>query len=190
MSNNLPANFIEAEAVATIMNWIDRVADMLTSEASRLTMRAFIRERVRAGTIPTMQVIQAARAGHQDADMALREYAAELLDRGELPPTALRAYVQEALVHPPANYPPGRNIVDTWKRDIGINIMVQKTMEHWHLPKTRSHATKNSKRLSACYLVSLALGRRGFNLTERGVEKIVDGVAKLTGRLSASMPPI
>ena len=126
---NLPATLVEAEAVDIIAHWIDLVAEMLTTEASRLALRKHIRERLAQGTIPTMQVIVAARAGHEEADRALRELAAEKLDRGELLPAALRAYVQEALLMPPVTYPQGQNIVDNWTRDVGIAVLVAFTRQ-------------------------------------------------------------
>jgi hypothetical protein len=109
---------VEEEMIDTVAHWIDQVGALLTTEAARIVLRDRIRAMVRAGTLPTMQVIEAARAGHEEADMALRELSVEMLDRGELPPAALRAYAQEALIKPPATYPAGRNIADTWLRDV------------------------------------------------------------------------
>ena len=82
-----------------------------------------------------MQVIAAAEAGHQDADLALRELAAEYLSSREEMPTELAAYVQRALLQPPVTYPPGRNIADTWMRDIGIAVLVQLAKERWKSPE-------------------------------------------------------
>ena len=64
---------LEAEAVPIIAGWIDRVADLMTSEEGRLRLRASLLEKLQAGTIPRMQVIAAADAGDQDADQVLRE---------------------------------------------------------------------------------------------------------------------
>jgi hypothetical protein len=186
-----PATYVEAEVsdmTGAVAHWIDLVAEMLTSEAARLVMRRHIREMVRAGTIPTMQVIEAATAGHEEADMALRELAAEIIDRGDPLPTALGAYVQKALLMAPVAYPPGRNIVDTWLRDVGIAVLVSLTIERWpHLKVTRNRA---SKRPSACVLVSLALVQRGHNVGERQVERIFGSLDQVARKLSASIPPI
>lgn len=183
------STIIEADAVATVAHWTELVAALLTTESSRTILRNRIREMVRQGTIPTMQVIAAARDGHQDADYALRELAVEMLDNHDVLPSALAAYVQEALLRPPVSYPPGRNIADTWLRDIGIATLVSLAVERWHpdLPATRNSA---SKRLSACYLVSCALGRQGINVAEKRVAKIFGEHGKLAGKLSASMPAI
>jgi hypothetical protein len=181
----LPTTMLEADMVGTVAHWVDLVGEALTAEAARLTLRKHIRERLRQGTIPTMQVIAAAEAGHQDADLALRELAAEYIDRREEMPTALANHVQRALVQPPVTYPPGRNLADTWLRDICIAVLVRLAVERWNLPATRNRA---SKRPSACYIVSLALRR--FNIAERRVEKIFGNHGQIARKLSASIPPI
>jgi hypothetical protein len=183
----LPATIPEADMVDTVCHWVDLVAAMLTTEAARLTLRKYIRETLRQGTVPTMRVIAAAEAGHQDADMALREAAAEYISRREEMPTEIANYVQRALVMPPVTYPPGRNLADTWLRDIGIAVIVRLAIERWHLPATRNRA---STKPSACYVVSLALGRRRHNVAERQVERIYGNHGRLARRLSASIPPI
>jgi hypothetical protein len=91
MTVQLPALISEPDAIDTIIGWIDRVAEKLTAEASRLTLRAHIRERVREGTLPAMQVIAAARAGHGDADLSLREVITEMIDRDEPVPVSLKS---------------------------------------------------------------------------------------------------
>ena len=187
----LPATLLEAEAIDIIAHWIDLVGQLLTSEASRLVLRKHIREGLRAGTIPRMQVIAAAEAGHQDADLALRELAAEYISRREEMSTELANYVQRALLQPPVTYPQGRNIADTWLRDVGIAVMVSLAAVHWSLPITRGHARKpGSKRLSACYLVGLALNKRGYAIHERQVERIYGNHGRLARRLYASMPDV
>src|SRR5262249_5348731 len=138
-----------------------------------------------------MQVIAAAEAGHQDADLGLREVAAEYISRREEMPTELANYVQRALLQPPVTYPQGRNIADTWLRDIGIAVMVSLAMARWNLPASRSHTRKpSSNGLSACYLVALALTGRGHAIRERQVERIHTNHCRLAQRLSASMPPV
>jgi hypothetical protein len=183
----LPATVIEAEAVNTVADWIDRVAAALTSETARLVLRKHIRDMLRQGAISTMQVIEAAEAGHEDADIALRELLVEMSDRGEIPGAALRHYGQKALLRAPVTYPPGRNLADTWLRDIGIAVLVTLAVERWQMPATRNRA---SNRPSACSMVSEALGRRGHNIGERRVEKIFGTRCQIAQKLSASIPPI
>lgn len=178
---------VEEEMIDTVAHWIDQVSALLTTEAARIVLRDHIRAMVRAGTLPTMQVIEAARAGHEEADMALRELSVEMLDRGELPPAALRAYAQEALIKPPATYPAGRNIADTWLRDVAIAVLVAMAAERWDLKPARNRA---SNRPSACSVVARALTRRGHNIGERQVERIFSNLGGVANRLSASIPPI
>ena len=180
----LPAVQMDEESMVDLVShWIDVVADKMTSEASRAHLRDGIRELLRAGTLPTMRVITAARAGHQDADLALRKLIAEYIDRREELPTTLAGYAQEALFRGPTSYPPGRNLADTWVRDIGIAVLVALAAARFDLPATRNPA---SRRPSAASLVHRAFGRRGQNLGERRINTIFGQHQ----RLSASIPPI
>ena len=84
---NLPT-LIEAEIdtmVDTVAHWVDHVGAVLTSDAGHLLLRNQIRKMLREGAIETLKVVTAAEQGHQDADFALRELGAEMLDRGEMP---------------------------------------------------------------------------------------------------------
>jgi hypothetical protein len=176
----------QLEMVETIAGWIDRLADKLSSEAGRNRLRDAIRASIGQGTLPTLRVIAAAHAGFSDADIALREMIAEKLDRREELPTSLQAYAQEALFHGPVPNGPGRHLTDTYIRDIGIAVLVVTATSYWpSLPATRNRASKHP---SACQLVSEALGRRGFNIGERRVEKISGEIHQMAGRLSALIP--
>src|SRR5262249_14627619 len=98
-------------------------------------------------------------------------------------------YAQRALVKPLITYPPGRNLADTWVRDIGAAALLDMTRARFQVPLSVNRASKK-KRLSACYLVSVALGQRGHNLGERRLEKIHSEHSTLAQRLSASLLPI
>ena len=104
----LPGSF-EANAIDALdrMMLFSRV--MFTTEAGHLILRIYFRALIGAGTISTTQVIAAARDGNRDADRALREVAAEMLDRGVLPPTLLRDYARDALLQPQATCKQGQN---------------------------------------------------------------------------------
>jgi hypothetical protein len=194
----LPAiPFAEADAedmVSTVAHWVDLVGSWLTSEASRQRLRAEIHEAIRGGTMPLMRVIEAAESGHSDADAALRERAAELLDRGELggeSSALLRAYAIRALHRGPTVYPQGRNIADVWLRDIGIAVLVSLTCVRWGLRPSRNRI---SHRPCATAVVATALSRRQDLFEgrkapgERQVEKIYAGHEQLAGRLAAALP--
>jgi hypothetical protein len=189
--SDLPATIYEAEAVETISRWIDVIAPGLKSDTSRLLVHDAIRESLRKGTIPLMRVIAAAEAGHRDADLALRAEAAECINRRDEMPTELANYAQRALMRSLVSYRRGRKVVDTWTRDHGIYVLVLQTRSRWNLSVSRSHSRKpNAKEpLSACYLVALALNKRGCPVRERQVERIFgDFSTKTAKRLSASIP--
>ena len=78
--SDLPTAIDEAAAVETISRWIDVIAEGLKSDTSHALVRDAIRDALRKGTIPLMRVIAAAEAD-RDADLALREEAAECIDR-------------------------------------------------------------------------------------------------------------
>ena len=189
--SDLPATIEEAEAVETISRWIDVIAEGLKSDTSHALVRDAIRDALRKGTIPLMRVIAAAEAD-RDADLALREEAAECIDRREEMPTELANYAQLALTRPLVNYRSGRNLVNTWTRDHGIYFLVSQTRSRWNVPVSRNHSRKPSAKepLSACYLVARALNKRGYLIQERQIERIFGdfGSAKTAKRLSASIP--
>jgi hypothetical protein len=117
-----------ADAItATILHWYnDLIGRVMTSEASRTIVRQNLFDRLQAGTLDVAWVIQAAEAGHQDADLALRQYAATFIDHGREAEllVQVRAYVVRSLLRPPVTYPRGKNIIDTLTRDIGVAVMV------------------------------------------------------------------
>ncbi len=114
---NLPAALPPLkDMVDTVAHWLDVHGKVQTPEGNRALWRHYTRQMLAAGTIPTMRVIEVARSGHADADLALREWIAEKLDRNEELPTTLKAYAQEAMFRPPASYPKGENIIKYWAR--------------------------------------------------------------------------
>jgi hypothetical protein len=189
--SDLPTAIDEVEAVETISRWIDVIAVGLRSDTSHLLVRDAIRDTLRKGTIPLMRVIAAAEAD-RDADLALREEAAEYVNRREDMPTELANYAQLARMRPLVSYRRGRNLVDTWTRDHGIYFLVSQTRSRWKVPVSRSHSRKPSakEQLSACYLVARALNKRGYPIQERQVERIFSNFAraKTAKRLSAAIP--
>src|SRR5262249_50101286 len=116
---------------------------------------------------------------------ALRDHIREKMHLEEfasLPPI-LKSYAQEVLHRKPAVYPKGRNIANSWCRDVAIAVLVSMAAAQWPLPVTRNRATK---RPSACLIVALALNKRGYPLGERQVERIYRDHNKLAARLDLS----
>ena len=161
---------VEAEAVTRIARWIDPVREWLTSEKGRQVMRERILLLLQSGAIGTMTVIEAARAGHADADQALRAHYIELTDAGEKPGAALQAYCNEILLRGPVTYPRGHNPVDYWTRDIMIFVLVEKAVVHYQ-PDLKATRNPASKRSCACSLVAQALTKHGHRIGERQVKQ-------------------
>ncbi len=189
----LPAILIEAEAVDTIVDWIDHFAGRLESEEGRRRLRASIGEKLREGAISRMQVIAAAKDGDQDADLVLRELIVECISRKVDLPTELAEYNQWIVASFPVRHPPGRKLGNTWLRDVGITVLAMQAQRRWPaIPKTRNrHHKRAGVGLSISLLISRALGRRGINLEERGVETVLNSKleAKLAERLSVFLRP-
>jgi hypothetical protein len=182
---NVPAA-VENEIVGTLCQWYDRIAPLMTAEASRAIIRQDICDRLSAGTLDTAWVIEAAESGHQDADLALRAYAAAFIDQGRESEllAQVRAYVVRSLLRPPVTYPRGKNIIDVLTRNIAIAVMVDAAVARWSLPPTRGAETVEP---SAAYFVGLCLRKRGIKLKEQQVARIWREHNTLAARLAASM---
>jgi hypothetical protein len=185
--SNMPT--VAADAItATILHWYDDlIGRVMTAEASRAIVREDICKRLQAGTLDTAWVIQAAESGHQDADLALRAYAATFIDQGRESEllAQVRAYVVRSLLRPPVTYPRGKNIIDVLTRNIAIAVMVDAAAARWSLAPTRGRRTDEP---SAAYFVGVALRKRGIKLKEQQVNRIHKDHNKLAARLAASIP--
>lgn len=185
MAPKLPPTIAEAEAslrdaekIGVVSHWFDLVTELLQKESSHLYMQARLKALIRQGTIPTVKVIGWANDGAADADIALRQVAAEMIDRGEQLPATLAGYAAQHLGNPPTLRRKGRDAADNWLRDQCIAVLVALAVERWHphLPMSRNRA---SSWPSACSLVSTVLVRRRINVSERRVEKISHQLAEL-----------
>jgi hypothetical protein len=194
MTNLLPATLVEAEAIAAVSQWVEVIQAKMTAEASREWLGSTLRDFLRRGLIETLKVIEAADAGDEIADAALRRVCAEMLDRGEMLPAALRTYCEKALLRGPINTrTAGRNMwFDNWRRDIGIAVLVYLTKERFGLRPTRNRTSK--RKPSACSVVSAALGQVRINTAEKRVENIWAGLAGqvttfvISQKMSPSIP--
>ena len=180
----LPASLPEAEIVAVLGHWMDLIGAAMTSEASRAIVRKNICDRLRAGTLDIAWVIEAADAGHQDADLALRDYAATFADRGQWDelPVQVQGWAVRALLRAPVTYPRGKNVIDVLTRNIGIAVMVDLAVQRWSLAPTRGRSTEKP---SAAYFVALVLCKRGIKLKEQQVARIYRDHKTLAARLAA-----
>jgi hypothetical protein len=185
----VPATLHETEIIKTIDHWFDLIGQAMTGEAARRIMQDDIARRLKAGTLGVADVIAAAEAGHQDADLAMRSYAATFIDQGREAELLAqeRAFVVKALLRQPVTYPRGTTAVaDTWTRDIGIALMVGLAAQRWIMPPTRGR--KTTAPAAACF-VSIAACKRGFKLKEQQVSRIYQSHHRLAARLAASLKP-
>jgi hypothetical protein len=177
----LPETFAEADMIETTAHWLDLVAANLSTESSHRFLRARLKTLIRQGTVPAVRVMEWAKEGIVDADEALREVSAEMLDHGEEIPNTLRGYMAQALLRKdrgPHNKDAGRIEVATgnWLRDQCIAVVVSMIVERWNLRVTRGRA---SHRPSACSVMSAALVKRGIIMGEHRVEAIHKSLADL-----------
>ena len=194
---DLPALVDETAIVAAVTGWVGIVEQKMTAAASREWLEATLRDFLRQGLIETLRVVEAAEAGDEIAHAALCRVCAEMLDQGEMPPAALRAYGEKALLRGLVTRSAGRSGHDNWQRDIGIACLVYLAKESFGLSPTRNREQRRRRQPSACSVVALALGRRHINVAEKRVENIWSG---LRGQVAAfaiglkvespSIPPI
>lgn len=182
---------VEAEIIGEIEHWLDQIGAIITSDGNRALMKnEFLRQLIAgdAATLPTLEIIEAARCGNQAADLALREFLASRMDHWQELTAQLRAYTIRCLTEPLVSFPPGgaTDTIDTWTRDIAIRAMVDMAAQHWGITKTRSRGTTAP---SAAYFVSIALCKRGFKLKEARVNRIHWERGTLAERIGATLFP-
>jgi hypothetical protein len=183
-----PAN--AAKVVAIVCAEIDNARERITPEASWQRLEQFFHaELVHQRTLPTAVILAWAEAGHPAADRAIRIYAAEMIDRGRESEllVQVKGYVIKTLARPFVPYPRGRHVVQNLMRDIWLPLVVQNVAAGTGLQPTRSGSTATP---SAAYFIALALKKRGFNVSERQLNRIYWDRNKIAARLEASMPAI
>jgi hypothetical protein len=167
----LPAT-ISDHAVDTVSGWVKIVRDKMTAEASREWLLATLRQYLRQGLIETLQVVEAADAGDEIADTALRLVYAEMIDVGIKPSRTLEAYGIKAVLRGPVQRRGGRPWFDNWRRDIGACVLMFLTMQQFGLRPTRNRAQRRRNDPSAASVVSDAFGRNRVNVSEKTLENI------------------
>jgi hypothetical protein len=179
-----------AKVVEIVCVEIDNARERITSKASweRLE-RYFYEQMAHERTLSTVQVLAWAEAGHPAADLAIRHYAAEMIDHGRKNELLLQvdAYLIKTLLRPFLPYPHGHHVVQNLLRDIWLPAVVQRVADGTGFPPTRSASTEDP---SAAYFVTIALQKRGFKIKERQLNRIYWNRNKLAPRLEASMPGI
>ena len=166
----------EAAMVAEVTNWIGVVEDKMRAGASRGWLEPMLCDFLRRGLIETLRVIEAADAGDEIADAALRRVYAEMSDVGDVPAT-LKAYGIKAVLRGPVTRSAGRSTwYDNWRRDIGIAVLVYLAKERFGLSPTRNREQRRKQQPSGSSVVALALGKRHINVADKTVENIWGGL--------------
>ena len=165
MTKNLPATYVEAEAVAFARAEIAWFRDnpvslfgidvnFLDAGDNRRFARHAVKTHALAHPLNMMKTADYARAGWDLADEALREAIIEFLDRGEPMPTYLASYNME-VARGGFRHVPGPKKADNFFRDLALMMVVEKLVEKFGLKPTRNRA---SKRPSACSILAQAIG--------------------------------
>jgi hypothetical protein len=185
---NLPATLIEAEALAFAREWIARCREgdflglgyaPLDKAAGHAFARRMIKGYALLHPLNMTEVADAARAGSDDADLALRELAAEMLDRGQPLPSVLASYTVEVL-HPRLPRLRGQKKAANLLQDVSVVALIMTLVERFGLSPRRNPASNHP---SACSIAATALSEAGLH---RGSE---EGIRKIWRRYSPSVVP-
>jgi hypothetical protein len=184
----LPATLVEAEALTFAREWIARGREgdfiglgyaPLDPAAGHAFARRMIKQHALANPLNMAEVAECARRGSDDADLALRELAAEMIDRREILPAVLSAYTIKAL-HPDLRRLRGQKKAAHLLADISIVALIMELVERFHLKVQRNPLSKHP---SACSITAKALDEAGLS---RGGE---EAIRKIWGRYSGAVLP-
>lgn len=173
----MPASPVEAEAIASVRQLVERFRYNLSPELSRDFLREHMSNMASHSVQCMMLVAKYARAGDDFSDSIMRDLWLGYANRGEAAPTVILAYIMEreaAGSGPPRGR--GRRRPDYFMRDIYILLLVEHVVIRFGLRPSRSSA---SKRPSACSVVAEAFSRTlGLpGMTEKAVEAVWNRLA-------------
>jgi hypothetical protein len=184
----LPKTLVEAEALRFAREWIARCQEgdflslgypPLHPDAGRAFARHMIKQYALTHPFNMTDVVDAAYGGSEDADIALRELVAEIIDRGEALPTVLGAYAV-GLAHPSPRLR-GKKRATNILQDISIVTLIMELVEQFGLKPTRNPL---APRPSACSIAATAMAEAGLH---RGAEK---AIAQIWRRYSPAILPV
>jgi hypothetical protein len=168
----------ENRAIDCAASWISMVRHRMDKEYSREWLETELRKGLREGRLPlTIYAVQAADAGDEIADAALRRVYADmaggtLVQRG---PGHLQvwAYGQRAVLRAPHKRPQGHRWHDDWMRNIQICRLIDLACHEFGVRATRSRAARRADRTpSGISIVVDALARNcKIHLNESSVQQ-------------------
>jgi hypothetical protein len=169
--------FEEQRAIYRVAIWVSMVKHLLDKEWSRERLEGLLRQELRAGALTiTIKAAQAADAGDEIADAALRTVYAEMVGGAltELGPghLQLRAYGQRAVLRAPHTRPRGHRWYDDWTRNLGICVLVDLACREFGLQPTRNREARRANRNpSGISLVVAGFARNKIHLDEGSVQQ-------------------
>jgi hypothetical protein len=174
----LPATYreaVEAEALAFARGWIAdhrKPNDVFHSSAEEIYGKELMKHWIQFyPSFGPDEIVYFAEKGSQQADLALRELFAECEQRGETPPSSVRAYIIRVLNPARAGKKPGPGKAALFVRDIGIMLLVVELNKKFGLSFFKNFG---SHRPTASSIAATALTKAGIGVSfgPAGVEKV------------------
>jgi hypothetical protein len=183
----LPATLLEAEARLAAQyareylercraeDWLDIGISVIHPDAGHIHLRQILKFLAMSPIDPfkIYEIIDWARAGWEDADIAMRELGVELDNRGEQVPVALRAYRNELLSPYRQTWPRahGAQKATYILQDIAITVLIERLIIHF---PTLALFGRSPRKASICGIVAgvFTEAKLGRSLTGDGVRKI------------------
>jgi hypothetical protein len=168
----------EPQMIDDAATWVERVRHTMAKEYSHEQLETMLRQGLRDGALVlTIKAVEAADAGDEIADAALRHVGAELqmplVQRRDLAPGHLQviAYLQRAARRAPHTRPRGHRWYDDWIRNLHICFLVAIACREFSLSATRNRETRRANREpSGISVVAAALARNGIHIEEKTVQ--------------------
>jgi hypothetical protein len=169
----------EQRAINRMALAVAMVLHTMEKEHSRKWLKTTLQRYLREGALTISEkAVEAADAGDEIADGALRDVGAELqtaLVQGrDLAPGHLQviAYFQRAGRRAPHKRPRGQRWYDDWFRNLAICILVQLACAEYGVDPTRNRESRRAKQYpSGISLVVGALARNKIHIEEESVQR-------------------
>jgi hypothetical protein len=173
--------FEEKRAINRVAIRVATVYQQLSSDWSRQWLEITLRKYLRGGLISVIKVVEAADAGDEIADAALREVGGELVEAalrdaervGRPGDLQIIAYFQRAAQRAPHGRRRGKHHwSDHWSRNLIICMLIHLASNEFGIKPTRNReSTRAGRNPSGCSLVTAGLARNGVHLKERSIQQ-------------------
>jgi hypothetical protein len=175
----LPTLLDEDRAIDLVAVQISMVRHRLEKEYSVEWLETALRKGLREGRLPlTNYAVEAANAGDEIADAALRTVFADMVAAGGRLPEQesgylqVWAYGQRAVLRASHTRPRGHRWHDNWMRDIQICMLIVWACREFGVRPSRNRDDRRANRTpSGISLVVAALARNNIHLNEASVQE-------------------